>query len=56
MSKFRELSLLIIKLLEAGKTDPAPVSDADLNDLPPPVARYLKASGLVGMKRINFAS
>ena len=51
--KFRKMTEKVIR--ETGKTDQAVVTDADLRDLPPPVARYLKASGLVGMKRISFA-
>ncbi len=51
--KFRKMTDKV--LLEAGRTYPAPVSEAELNDLPPPIARYLRASGLVGMKRISFA-
>jgi len=51
--KFRKMTEKVIS--ETGKTDQAVVTDADLQGLPPPVARYLKASGLVGMKRISFA-
>lgn len=51
--KFRKMTDKV--LLEAGKVKQTTISDADLNDLPPPVARYLKVSGLVGMKRISAA-
>ena len=51
--KFRKMTEKVLQ--ETGKTDQSPISEADLKDLPPPVARYIKASGLVGMKRISFA-
>lgn len=51
--KFRKMTDKVLQ--ETGRMDLAPVSESDLKDLPPPVARYIRASGLVGMKRISFA-
>jgi hypothetical protein len=38
---------------EAGRYDSSIIGDNDLRHLPAPVARYMRACGLVGMKRIN---
>ena len=38
---------------EAGKQDPSIVTEDDLMALPPPVASYIKISGLKGKKRIS---
>jgi len=38
---------------EAGKEDPNPITEDDLSTLPEPVARYIRFSGLVGLKRMS---
>ena len=38
---------------EAGKQDPSIVTEDDLMALPPPVAHYIKISGIKGKKRIS---
>jgi len=38
---------------EAGSPNDAPVTDAELQDIPEPMARYIRFSGAVGKKRIG---
>jgi hypothetical protein len=51
-SKFQKLTDKIRG--EAGSQDQTIISESDLMNLPPPVSKYIKVSGLIGKKRISF--
>jgi hypothetical protein len=50
-NKFRKQANQII--VEAGKQDPSLITEEDLATLPIPVARYIRFSGFIGLKKIS---
>jgi len=50
-NKFRKQANQII--IEAGRQDPNLITEEDLATLPIPIARYIRFSGLIGLKKIS---